>query len=33
MWYPEMEMQLNFGISRAVYRKMSETIRIEGAGG
>ena len=33
MWYPEIEIELNFGISFEVYSIMSEMIRIEGAGG
>ncbi len=33
MWYPEMEIELNFGISCEVKAKMSEMIRIDGAGG
>jgi hypothetical protein len=33
MWYPEMEIELNFGISREVKPKMSEMICIDGCGG
>lgn len=33
MWYPEIEIELNFGILSLVYAKMSEMIRIEGPGG
>ena len=33
MWYPEIEIELNFGIFAAVKEKMSEMIRIDGAGG
>ena len=33
MWFPLIEIGLNFGISVAQYRKMSPTIRIDGAGG
>src|SRR5580692_1712627 len=33
MWYPEIEIELNFGIRREVKPKMSEMIRIDGAGG
>ena len=33
MWYPEMEIELNFGIRTEVYSKMSLTIRMDGPGG
>ena len=33
MWYPEMEMELNFGMLAEVKANMSEMIRIDGAGG
>ena len=33
MWYPETEIELNRGIFSAVNAKMSEMIRIDGAGG
>ena len=33
MWYPEIEMLLNFGMLAEVYAIMSEIIRIEGSGG
>src|SRR5690349_8334758 len=33
MWYPEIEIELNRGMCCEVYAKMSEMIRIDGAGG
>ncbi len=33
MWYPEMEIELNFGMCVEVYSKMSEMIRMDGSGG
>jgi hypothetical protein len=33
MWYPEIEIELNFGIFLEVYSKMSAIIFIENFGG
>src|SRR5690606_31924945 len=33
IWYPEMEIELNFGIYLLVYSKISAMIFIEGVGG
>ncbi len=33
MWYPEIEIELNFGMRSAVYSMMSATIRMLGSGG
>ncbi len=33
MWYPEIEMELNFGMFLEVYSKMSAMMRIENSGG
>ena len=33
MWYPEIEMVFQFGISFAQYENVSTTRRIEGRGG
>ena len=33
MWYPEIEIELNFGMWREVCSMMSATIRMLGAGG
>ena len=33
MWYPEMEIELNFGIFCEVYANISPIMRIENAGG